>query len=251
MKQPIFVAHRGAWKSGRKENTAAAIERAASSGRFAYIEFDVRRTRANDEGEQVPILIHDETLDRLYDLNRVPKYKRNRKGQAVYELTIDIIRGEDVEISTLQEAMRAANGNPLDIEIKTEKGLEVTLEVVSDMISKYDDWSWEKIVISSRNWSILAEAKKRVPEVGVAMIYTFVNLPRNFGRTYHNLGARFLKFNKWLAPVLLPLAALLGVPNRAVYTVNNRFIVRSMQLLGATIILTDELTLPDSFPTQS
>ncbi len=250
MKKPIFVAHRGAWSTGRRENTAGAIERAAKSGRFAYIEVDVRRSRSDDSATQTPILIHDPTLDRLYELYSIPKSKRHRLGQPVLGLTIDIIRSEEIELSTLAEGLRAAEGHPLNLELKTKEAVEPVLEVLSDMIDKYDEWSWEKIVFSCFDWDALMEIKQRVPEAGVAMLYSWRNLPRSFGRPYHNLGARWITFNKWLAPVLSPIAVLFGVQHRGVYTVNNIMTVKFLQLFGVESFWTDSVTLPDQFPTE-
>ncbi len=248
MKQPIFVAHRGAWSTGRRENTVGAIERAANSGRFAYIEIDVRRSRSDDAAKQTPLIIHDATLDRLYELYNIPKSKRHRVGQPVSGLTIDIIRGEEIEVATLAEGMRAANGHPLNIELKAIEAVDATLEVVSDMIAKYDEWSWEKIVFSSFNWDILFDLKEKAPEAGLAMVYGFRSLPKSFGRTYHSLGARWIGFNKWLVPIMSPLAALFNIPNRSVYTVNSKFEIKFLQLFGIRSFATDSIKLPDDFP---
>lgn len=247
MKKPLFIAHRGAWDPQRRENTAAAVERAAASGRFAYIELDVRRTRADDNALQTPILLHDETLDRLYDLYRIPKSKQHRRGQAVYGLTLDIIRGEEVDISTLQEAMRAANGHPLNLEIKSDQAIEPVLEVLSDMIDKYKEWDWEKIVISSFDWEILYQVRERIPEVGIAMLYGIKNVPKSFGRHYHTLDARWIKFNKWLTPLCVPLAMAFGIKDRHVYTVNSVLTVQFLRLFGVVGFTTDKITLPDKF----
>ncbi len=247
MKQPIFVAHRGAWSTGRRENTVGAIERAANSGRFAYIEIDVRRSRSDDAAVQTPIIIHDETLDRLYEMYNIPQSKRHRVGQPVHGLTIDIIRGEEVEVATLAEGMRAANGHPLNIELKTVEVIDATIEVVTDMIAKYDEWSWEKIVFSSFKWEVLQELKQRAPEAGLAMLYGFRSLPKSFGRTYHTLGARWIGFNKWLTPVMVPLARLMKVHHRGAYTVNKAWQVRVLRRLGITSFATDSITLPDQF----
>lgn len=247
MKQPVFIAHRGAWSPGRRENTVGAIERAVKSGRFAYIEMDVRRTRSDDGGNQTPIIMHDSKLDRLYDLYNIPQAKRHREGQRVFNLTLEIIRGEAIEVATLAEALRAANGHPINIEIKARKAVDVTLDTINDMISKYKDWSREKIVISSFKWEVLYEVQKRDPELGIAMLYGWKNFPRNFGRTYKELGARWIMFNKWLAVPMSILGSLIKTPNRYVYSVNSTMAVRILRLFGITGFATDSLTLPDKF----
>ena len=247
MGKTIFIAHRGAWLPGRRENSVKAISRAAESGRFSYIEMDVRRTRSNDEVTQTPIIIHDETLDRLYEQNRVPKSKRRRLGQSVYGLTIDIIRSEEVEVATLAEALRAAQGHPVILDIKSRKAVDPTLEVLHDIIQKYAEWSWEKIVITSFDWDILYECKQKAPSVGLAMLYGIKQFPRSFGRHYHVLDARWISFNKWIAPIGSLLAIAFKVSNRHVYTINKPSTVRWMRLLGIKGIITDAITMPDMF----
>lgn len=247
MKKPIFIAHRGAWSPSRRENTVGAVERATASGRFAYIEIDARRTRSNDNSTQTPIVIHDETLNRLYELYRVPKSKRHRENQAVYGLTLDIIRSEEVEVSTLSEIMRAAKGHPMNIEIKSQQAVEPVIETLTDIINKYDEWDWEKVVISSFDWDILYEFKQKTPEVGIAMLYGFKNIPSSFGRHFHTLGARWIKFNKWLTPLCVPLAVSFGIKDRHVYTVNTKLGVKFLSLLGIVGFTTDSITLPDQF----
>lgn len=251
MKQPVFIAHRGAFLPGRRENTAAAIERAVKTGRFAYIEIDVRRTRSDEKGSQTPIILHDRTLDRLYEQYKVPLQKRHRVGQPVYNLTLETIRAEAIEVTTLAEALRAANGQPVNLEIKSSKTVDAALEVINDMISKYSEWSYEKIVISSFNWKILEEVKRREPELGIAMLYGWRNIPRSFARTYKELGARWIMFDKWLGLFLSPLSSLMKVPNRYVHTVNTEFEVKLYRLLGVTGFTTDVLTLPDKFSIES
>jgi len=57
MKLPRLIGHRGA-RSNAPENTLAGLRRAREEG-ASWVEFDVKLTKDN-----VPILIHDETLDR-------------------------------------------------------------------------------------------------------------------------------------------------------------------------------------------
>lgn len=247
MKQPIFIAHRGAWNPKKKENSQEAIERAANSGNFAYIELDVRRTRSDDNAYQTPILLHDETLDRVYDEYKVPKSKRNREGQAVYGLTLEVIRNEPIQITTLADGIRAAKGHPLNLEIKSDKTIDPVIEVLTDLINKYDDWSWEKIVISSFDWNILYEFKQKTPQIGIAMLYGFKNLGQSFGRPYHSLDARWIKFNKWLIPICAPLALSFGIKNIHTYTVNSTLGVKLLKLFKVVGFTTDNLTLPETF----
>lgn len=215
------------------------------SGRFAYIELDVRRSRSDDSATQTPIVIHDETLDRLYKQYNIPLSKRHREGQPISQLTIDIIRGEEIELATLAEAMRAAGGHPVNLELKHADAIESTLGVVNDMISKYDHWTPEKIVFSSMDWSILREIRERDSRFGVALLYSWRHLPRVFGRISHELDVRWIGFNKWLTPFVAPLAKLFNIPQRYAYSVNSETGVKLLGMLGVNGVFTDRQTLPD------
>lgn len=247
MKQPIFIAHRGAWLPGRRENTTGAIERAVKSGRFAYIELDVRRSRSDDSATQTPIVIHDETLDRLYEQYKIPKIKRHRVGQPVSKLTIDIIRSEEIDVPTLADALKAANGHPVNLELKHSDVIDSTLSLINDLISKNNSWSHEKFVFSSFDWSILQEIKQRDDRFDVAMLYSWRNLPKTFGRTYHKLDARWITFNKWLSPVLVPIARIFNIRHRYAYSINSVLGIKVLQLFGVNGICTDILKMPDAF----
>lgn len=253
MGKPIFIAHRGGWMSGRRENTIAALERAANSGRFAYIEMDIRRTRSDDQGTQTPILIHDDTLDRLYDLYSIPKYKRHRLGQKVSGLSIDIIRSEEIELATLAEAMRAIKGHPIVLDIKESDALVAVFDVLHDMFAKYEEWAPEKIVITSFDWSILQDAKQRDPNVGVALLLSWRNLQHifNMGRTYHSIAARWVAINSQIALPVALMARLYDIPNRYTYTINHPILVKIFMFFGLNGITTDKITLPDEIGPKS
>ncbi len=74
MKLPRVIGHRGA-RSNAPENTLAGLRRAHEEG-ASWVEFDVKLTK-----DKVPILIHDETLDRT----------SNGRG-AVRDLSLDSIK---------------------------------------------------------------------------------------------------------------------------------------------------------------
>ncbi len=247
MKKPVFIAHRASWKPGRRENTQAAIERAANSGRFAYIEIDVRRTRSSDDGTQTPIVIHDETLDRLYKQYKIPKSKQHRIGQNVRGLSIDIIRSEEIEVLTLADALRSLNGHPVNIELKDPDCLDATLEIINDVIAKYPQWSHEKIVVSSFDWDMLKEIKQREPNLGLAMAFEPKHLLSNFGRTYNSLGCRWIGFSKWLIAIMGPWAKMAGVPNRYCFTLNSKIGINIARKFAVNGIFTDVVTMPEQF----
>ncbi len=98
----LRLAHRGDWRVA-PENTLAAIRAALSIANCDGLEFDVRGSR-----EGIPILLHDETLERV----------QGRAGRPE-DLTTDELAAEG--IPTLAAALDVAGRAPfLDIELKGE-----------------------------------------------------------------------------------------------------------------------------------
>lgn len=248
MKNFTFIAHRGASKPTRRENSVPAFERAVGSGRFGYIELDVRRTRTDDDGERVPIVAHDALTDRLYDLQRIPKYQRTHQGVRISSLSYNMLRSDSLEIATLREALRALNGHKVVLEIKDIAALADTLEVIDDVVAQVSNkWKYENIVISSFDWSILYKTREINPEIKIGFLYGFRNLPRPPFRHIKKLDATFVHMNKWLSPILSPYLAWRGVLSRYIYTVKSGFEVRLFSLFGVNGFTTDSITLPDEF----
>jgi len=98
----LRLAHRGDWRVA-PENSLAAMRAALVIGRCDGLEFDVRGSR-----EGIPILLHDETLNRV----------QGRPGRPE-RLSIDELAAAG--IPTLAEVLAAAGPRPfLDVELKGE-----------------------------------------------------------------------------------------------------------------------------------
>lgn len=131
-KQEEIVAHRGA-SFNAPENTLAAIELAILQGADG-VEFDVRGTK-----DDVPVLLHDETLFRT--TNTISNKK-------IWDLTFDEVREFDAgswfsrdfageKIPTFEEALKVIKGRSIAfIDMKTNN-INVELEVVR-LIEEYD-----------------------------------------------------------------------------------------------------------------
>jgi len=248
VKKPIFIAHRGAPSPSRRENSIAAFERASDTGRFAYIEFDVRRTRSDDEGQRIPIVAHDATTDRLYDLQRIPMYKRSHQGVELASLTHAMLRADSLEVATMADVLRLLNGHPINIEIKDLTALPEVLDVITDFVNQSSSkWKIEHFVISSFDWQVLTKAKQLSPELKVALLYSVKNLPAIPFGLYEELDAEFIHISRWLAPFLAPLCVLFGIRNRYVFTVKSKFAVRFLQLFGVNGFTTNSINLPEKF----
>jgi len=98
----LRLAHRGDWRVA-PENSLAAMRAALAIDHCDGLEFDVRGSR-----EGIPILLHDDTLDRV----------QGRPGRPG-ELSIDELAAAG--IPTLAEVLAVAGPRPfLDVELKGE-----------------------------------------------------------------------------------------------------------------------------------
>ncbi|MBI5287416.1 MAG: hypothetical protein HY873_00420 [Chloroflexi bacterium] len=127
MRRPLVTSH-AACKGHAPENTLAGIEAALRIGADA-IEIDVHCT-----SDGVPVLIHDETVDRTTD-----------GSGNVHEMPLSVVRAldagarqfspkfEGARIPTLAEVLELTNGKALQqIEIKQTGIEEVVARVVRD-----------------------------------------------------------------------------------------------------------------------
>lgn len=100
MARTLRLAHRGDWRAA-PENTLSAMRAALAIPACDGLEFDVRGSR-----EGVPVLLHDETLDRV----------QGRPGRPE-ELSLDELAGAG--IPTLAEVLATVGPRPfLDVELK-------------------------------------------------------------------------------------------------------------------------------------
>jgi glycerophosphoryl diester phosphodiesterase len=102
--RPLRLAHRGDWREAPENSIAALLaplERRACDG----LEFDVRQS-----ADGVPVVIHDETLERIHG-----------RPERVDALTARLL--EDVGVPALADVMVAIGRRPfLDIELKVDAG---------------------------------------------------------------------------------------------------------------------------------
>ncbi|MBA3875392.1 MAG: hypothetical protein C0498_00410 [Anaerolinea sp.] len=102
MARALRLAHRGDWRVA-PENSLAAMRAALSNPACDGLEFDVRGSH-----EGIPVLLHDETLDRV----------QGRSGRPG-ELSIDELAAAG--IPTLADVLAATGPQPfLDVELKGE-----------------------------------------------------------------------------------------------------------------------------------
>lgn len=159
---PNLIAHRGA-SGTAPENTMAAFERAVASGAKA-IELDVTVS-----ADGVPILLHDETLDRT----------TNGTGPVILKNWAELKKLDagswfgpefaDATIPSLQETLDFAfvHGVQLNLEIKPILGWEgptvkAMVDVLRDTAARY--------VVSSFNERALAMFHSLMPNAEIAVL---------------------------------------------------------------------------------
>jgi glycerophosphoryl diester phosphodiesterase len=219
IRYPRIIAHRcgGALAA---ENSLAGLEAAARLGCGA-VEFDVMLT-----ADGVPILMHDETLERT-----------TRCTGRVAAQTLAEIRACDSSVPTLDEALTACRrlGLWANIELKPSSGQdEETGEVVGRQLATR--WDGRGVVSSFSEKSALA-GRRHLPETAFALLYE--HLPADWPAAGARLGARAIHLSA--ASLTAETVAELQAAEMAVaaYTVNDRAIAERLFSLGVTAIFTD------------
>ncbi|MFJ6083152.1 glycerophosphodiester phosphodiesterase [Streptomyces sp. NPDC092369] len=113
MQKVTAVAHRGDPYRAR-ENTLDSLRSAFRTGADA-VEFDVRLTR-----DDVPVLLHDSTLKRLWEHDR-----------PLGSLSADEVRGlTDGGVPTLAEALAATEGRRVMVDLPGDPGLPAVRRIM-------------------------------------------------------------------------------------------------------------------------
>lgn len=216
---PRIIAHRcgGALAV---ENSLAGLEAAARTGCRA-VEFDVMLT-----ADGVPILMHDETLDRT-----------TRCTGPVAGQTLAQIRACDPSVPTLDEALAVCRRLALwaNIEIKPSTGYEAeTGELVGRHLAAR--WDGRGVVSSFSEKSALA-GRRHLPQASFALLCE--RLPDDWPAACARIGARGVHLSA-AGATAENLAALksAGLP-AVVYTVNDRALAERLFSLGVTALFTD------------
>lgn len=107
------------------ENSASAIRRAVESG--YGIEFDVHLTK-----DQIPVVFHDDTLNRLCGVNG------NLKDYTFEQLQQFHLYDTEETIPSFDEILKIVDGKvPLIIELKVEKNADLLCSICNDHLSNY------------------------------------------------------------------------------------------------------------------
>jgi len=180
---PLVIAHRGG-RTLAAENTLAAAERALAVGADLW-EFDVQLTR-----DAVPILLHDETLERTTDAAaRFP----DRAPWRADAFKVDEVRTLDAgswfslpdgsrpftgeRVPTLEEALRwtVERGIDVNVELKgtsrtiflSRRGRRLAERTVA-LLRRFD--ILPRAIVSSFDPALLRHVKRITPEVPCALL---------------------------------------------------------------------------------
>lgn len=237
---PRVIAHRcgGALAP---ENTLAGLDIAARLG-FRAVEFDVMLS-----ADDMPLLIHDETLERttngagsvvdlpweaLSELDAGVKHHRAFAGEV---------------LPTLKQALDACRslGLAANIEIKPASGhAVVTGTVVARQVRAcMGDWPEAPLLFSSFSEAALAAALEEAPEVPRALVTKFV--PPDWRSRLQRLECLALHCAaRYLEPAQAAEITAAGFP-LVCYTVNRPADAAQLFAAGVSAIFTDRLDLFD------
>ena len=227
MRYPAIIAHRCGGALAM-ENSLAGLVAAKQCGCRA-VEFDVMLT-----ADGVPILIHDETLDRT-----------TRLTGRVAGLGFAELRAGDPRVPTLGEAIGECQrlGLWANIELKPAAGQdELTGEVVGRWLAR--NWMGHGVISSFSDISALA-ARCHLPAAPFALLVD--KLPADWADRRDRLHAAAVHLDaRHVDPASAAALNAAGLP-WACWTVNDRASAAALFALGAAAIFTDRpnLWLPE------
>ena len=233
---PKLVAHRG---GGNKapENTLAAFRKGAACG-FLMMEYDVKLS-----ADDVPILLHDDTLDRT-------STGTGRAGELRYaELArhdfgswhSPAYAGEPLPTLYSIAAYTRANGISSNIEIKPTPGMEShTGERIALLARRLWEGATLPPLLSSFSEAALQAALEAAPELPRALLIE-KEVPQDWPERVKRLQCLGLNLNhKYTGKALVEQIKAAGL-TLAIWTVND--IARAKELIdwGCDAIVTDEV----------
>ena len=232
MSNTKVIAHRGA--SGyAPENTMEAFLLAIEQGADG-IELDVQLSR-----DGIPVVIHDETIDRVTDRTG---YVKDYTLQELKELTVlkdRFPQYSQSKIPTLKEVLEAVKPSGIQVNIELKTGIYWYPDIEKKVAGIVEETGMkEKIIYSSFNHYSVQRIKEIVPDAETAYLYSDVILNvEDYARktkvdglhpaVYHVKMADFLK--EYVKSSL----------NVRVWTVNEEADMKALTEAGVTAVITN------------
>lgn len=164
---PLAIGHRGA-AGHMPENTVVSFEKALELGADA-IEFDVALCR-----DGVPVIIHDDTLDRTTDSVGLVL---DRASDEVRALDAGSWRGHPARVPTLEEVLEGFGGRTLlNLEIKESPRRIELVDVCARMVD--DSGLVGSTVFSSFDLQALRVLRAVLPEARIGVLCVAANLDK-------------------------------------------------------------------------
>ena len=233
MTPPRVIGHRGA-AGHAPENTLSSIRTAARLG-VHWVEFDVHLSSDN-----VPVLIHDDTLDRTTD-GKGPVDREPLAGLKTLDAGTwydERFGGE--RIPTLEETIHLLSslGLGANVEIKPSPGREAqTGYVVGRMLREQWPSALPPPLVSSFKTGSLSAAREAAPGIARALLVSRLN--GDWARTLRDLDCSALHCgHKTLTAGAAGQVRRAGYPLR-VYTVNDRTRAQALYGWGVETIISD------------
>jgi len=188
-KPHLIAAHRGD-RSKKPENTLSAL--VSSVGKCDFVEIDVQLTK-----ELVPVIIHDDTLERTSNVSDVEMFE-DRTPWSVSDFTLEELKsldfgtwfnGEYEPILTLEKAFSFAKEEQLylNVEIKDMSNIfsnDIVVDIIIDMIKKTR--TEHLVLLSSFYHHYLPICKKLSPYIPTAALQAYKH-PKDLIHYLHTL----------------------------------------------------------------
>lgn len=233
LKLPRIIGHRGACGYA-PENTLVSIHTAADMG-LEWIELDVKLTK-----DQVPIIFHDEELDRITNGNGPVADKTWEDIQQLEAGSWFADSFAGIRIPTLEEALDTIIdlGLGLNLEIKPCPGREKeTAEIALDILSRcWDDHN--RLLISSFQHVSLETALEMAPDWHLGFLMP-EDWPENWKDMAKYLNASTININgNTVTQNDIDLLLELEKPILA-YTINDHMKAHELYSWGVTSVFSD------------
>ncbi len=230
MAHPLIVAHRG-YSAKAPENTLAAVQMALDAGVDA-IEIDVRMS-----ADGVPVVIHDETVDRTTaSTGRVADLTAAQLG-ALDAGSWMSEKFSDQMIPTLRQVLELTAGRvQLVVELK-EEGSEVA---VAELVREMNAGEWVTVISFHR--SACEVVRDIMPEVGTLWLLApgSVQHPELAANAAVVLGLQGLDVHHSMVDEHFATLVLRRGLSLWAWTVNDPARARDLAALGVAAITTDD-----------
>ena len=214
MREPLIIGHRGA-SAVAPENSMPAFTAAIEAGADG-IEFDVRLSR-----DGVPVIIHDDTLQRTHGLRR-----------RVVDLTVEELRS--VGVPSLRDLFELMSQNDLILCLEIKGSSPELAEWCCELVREFS--FEERVIVECFDLNVLKLIHLKTAALFEPRIYTDQSL---IDRAL-KVGASVLALHHRLAkPSLVEKAKLAGL-RVVVWTVDDPAWVARAQSMGIEAVITND-----------